>query len=217
MNASMFAESRRLGGCEDRGRRPGGGGVHDAFAHPRLCAARAAPVAHARDRSLRDMGVLRRDGHEEAAQPGGVRLLCDCGGRQGPDRAWTHGGVRRAILPSLRRLPADGRRCFGPWRFCIGSARSNSVGAVGVLATAFPIAAIVVGHLVVGVGAAIGVGALLAATDGSAPSDLGFVTLVERIFGLWAYVAGMAALARLCFRSARGRDFAMRNTRCDEA
>ena len=63
------------------------------------------------------------------------------------------------------------------------------VGAVGVIATAFPIGAIVVGHLVVGVGAAIGVGALLAATDGSAPSDLGFVTLVERIFGLWAYVA----------------------------
>ena len=63
------------------------------------------------------------------------------------------------------------------------------VGAVGVIATAFPIGAIVVGPLVVGVGAAIGVGALLAATDGSAPSDLGFVTLVERIFGLWAYVA----------------------------
>jgi hypothetical protein len=63
------------------------------------------------------------------------------------------------------------------------------VGAFGVVATAFPIGAIIVGHLVVGVGAAIGVGALLAATDGSAPSDLGFVTLVERIFGLWAYVA----------------------------
>jgi len=63
------------------------------------------------------------------------------------------------------------------------------VGALGVIATAFPIGAIVVGHLVVGVGAAIGVSALLAATDGSAPSDLGFVTLVERIFGLWAYVA----------------------------
>ena len=63
------------------------------------------------------------------------------------------------------------------------------VGAVGVIAAAFPIGAIIVGHLAVGVGAAIGVGALLAATDGSAPSDLGFMTLVERIFGLWAYVA----------------------------
>ena len=62
-------------------------------------------------------------------------------------------------------------------------------GAVGVVAAAFPIGAIIVGHLVVGVGAAIGVSALLAATDGSAPLDLGFVTLVERIFGLWAYVA----------------------------
>jgi hypothetical protein len=63
------------------------------------------------------------------------------------------------------------------------------VGALGVVATAFPIAAIVIGHLVVGVGAAIGVSALLAATEGSAPPDLGFVTLVERIFALWAYVA----------------------------
>ncbi len=63
------------------------------------------------------------------------------------------------------------------------------VGAVGVLATAFPIGAIIVGHLVVGVGAALGVSAILAATSGAAPSDLGFVTLVERIFGLWAYVA----------------------------
>ncbi len=63
------------------------------------------------------------------------------------------------------------------------------VGAVGVLATAFPIGAIVVGHLVVGVGAALGISAILAATSGAAPSDLGFVILVERIFGLWAYVA----------------------------
>jgi hypothetical protein len=63
------------------------------------------------------------------------------------------------------------------------------VGAVGVLATAFPIGAIVVGHLVVGVGAALGLSAILAATSGAAPSDLGFVILVERIFGLWAYVA----------------------------
>lgn len=63
------------------------------------------------------------------------------------------------------------------------------VGAVGVLATAFPIGAIVVGHLVVGVGAALGLSAILAATSGAAPSDLGLVILVERIFGLWAYVA----------------------------
>jgi hypothetical protein len=63
------------------------------------------------------------------------------------------------------------------------------VGAVGVLASAFPIGAIIVGHLVVGVGAALGVSAILAATNGTAPSNLGFVTLVERIFGLWAYVA----------------------------
>lgn len=62
------------------------------------------------------------------------------------------------------------------------------VGAVGVLATLAPIAAIVIGHLAVGLGAALGVGALLSAAEGGAPSDLGFVTLVERTFGLWAYV-----------------------------
>jgi hypothetical protein len=63
------------------------------------------------------------------------------------------------------------------------------VGAVGLVATALPIGAIVVGHLAVGIGAAIGVSTILAATEGGAPLDLGFVTLVERIFGLWAYVA----------------------------
>lgn len=63
------------------------------------------------------------------------------------------------------------------------------VGAVGVLATLAPIAAIIVGHIVVGLGAALGVGSMLAATEGGSPSDLNFVTLVERIFGLWGYVA----------------------------
>lgn len=63
------------------------------------------------------------------------------------------------------------------------------VGALGILATMAPIAAIVVGHVVVGLGAALGVGAMLAATDGSLPTDFGFVTMVERIFGVWGYVA----------------------------
>jgi len=63
------------------------------------------------------------------------------------------------------------------------------VGAIGVLATLTPIAAIIVGHIVVGLGAAVGVGSLLSATEGGSPSDLSFVTMVERIFGLWAYVA----------------------------
>lgn len=63
------------------------------------------------------------------------------------------------------------------------------LGAVGLFASLAPIAAIVIGHIAVGFGAAIGVGAMLAGTDGIAPSDLSFVTLVERIFGLWAYVA----------------------------
>lgn len=67
--------------------------------------------------------------------------------------------------------------------------RLKAVGAVGALAALAPIVAIVVGHLLVGIGAAIGVGSLLAATQGGAISDTGFVTLVERIFGIWAYVS----------------------------
>ena len=63
------------------------------------------------------------------------------------------------------------------------------VGAVGLLASAAPIVAIVVGHIAVGVGAALGVSGLLSATQGAAPTDTSFVTLVERIFGLWGYVA----------------------------
>jgi len=63
------------------------------------------------------------------------------------------------------------------------------VGAVGVFASLAPIVAVLVGHLALGAGAFLGVGALLSATEGAAPADLGFVTLVERIFGLWAYFA----------------------------
>lgn len=63
------------------------------------------------------------------------------------------------------------------------------IGAVGLLATVVPIVAIVVGHIVVGIGATLGVSGLLAAAQGTAPSDLSFVTMVERIFGLWGYVA----------------------------
>lgn len=63
------------------------------------------------------------------------------------------------------------------------------VGAVGVAASLLPIAAVVVGHLVVGMGALLGVDALLSATGGTAPADLRFVTLVERMFGLWGYLA----------------------------
>jgi len=63
------------------------------------------------------------------------------------------------------------------------------VGAIGVIASLAPIAAIVAGHLAVGVGAVFGAGAILSATDGGVLSDTSFVTGVERIFGLWAYVA----------------------------
>jgi hypothetical protein len=63
------------------------------------------------------------------------------------------------------------------------------VGAVGLLATALPIAAIVIGHVAVGVGVTFGVSGLLSAAQGASPDDTSFVTMVERIFGLWGYVA----------------------------
>jgi hypothetical protein len=62
------------------------------------------------------------------------------------------------------------------------------VGAVGVIATLGPIVALFVGHIAVGAGALLGVNAFLAATNGSASTDLGFVTLVERLFGIWGYI-----------------------------
>jgi hypothetical protein len=62
------------------------------------------------------------------------------------------------------------------------------VGAVGVLVTALPIVVLVAGHLALGAAAVLGVKALLAAGDGAALTDRSFVTLVERMFGLWGYV-----------------------------
>lgn len=63
------------------------------------------------------------------------------------------------------------------------------VGAIGLAVSVAPLAAIVAGYVAVGVGAALGIGAILAATGGGAPTDLGFVILMERIFGVWSYVA----------------------------
>jgi hypothetical protein len=63
-------------------------------------------------------------------------------------------------------------------------------GAVGLIATLAPLVFIIAGHVAVGVGAVVGVGSLLSAAESGASSDLAFVTMVERIFGLWGYVAG---------------------------
>ncbi|HVY31634.1 MAG TPA: hypothetical protein VHB79_34100 [Polyangiaceae bacterium] len=62
------------------------------------------------------------------------------------------------------------------------------VGAVGLVVSLTPIIALVVGHLVVGAGAFLGVSALLSAGQGGA-LDTSFLTLVERLFGLWGYAA----------------------------
>jgi hypothetical protein len=63
------------------------------------------------------------------------------------------------------------------------------VGAVGVVATVLPIGALIAGHLAVGAGAFLGAKGVLSAGDGTSLTDRSFVTLVERLFGLWAYVA----------------------------
>jgi len=60
------------------------------------------------------------------------------------------------------------------------------VGAIGVVASLTPMVALVAGHLVVGAGAFLGVRGLLAAGQGG---DHTFVTMVERLLGLWGYVA----------------------------
>lgn len=65
----------------------------------------------------------------------------------------------------------------------------KTVGALGLVASLAPIMALVVGHLAIGFSAALGVSAMLSAAEGGGPADLSFVTLVERIFGLWAYGA----------------------------
>lgn len=61
------------------------------------------------------------------------------------------------------------------------------VGAVGVLTSLAPIIILVVGHVALGAGALLGVGAILSATAGAAPVDLTFITLIERLFGFWGY------------------------------
>jgi hypothetical protein len=65
----------------------------------------------------------------------------------------------------------------------------KAVGAVGMFASVLPLIAIIVGHLVVGAGAVLGISSIISATQGAAPTDLSFVTIVERIFGIWAYAA----------------------------
>lgn len=62
------------------------------------------------------------------------------------------------------------------------------VGAVGLLTSLAPIAAIILGHIFVGIGAALGVDSILSVASENTITDLSFVILVERIFGLWAFV-----------------------------
>lgn len=62
------------------------------------------------------------------------------------------------------------------------------VGAVGALTSLASIVAVVIGHIALGTGAVLGVGALVSATEGAPAVDLGFVTLVERLFGMWSYL-----------------------------
>ena len=66
------------------------------------------------------------------------------------------------------------------------------VGAIGALAGAAPIAALVVGHVALGAGAGFGIGALIAAADGAAVGDLSAVTHIDLVFDAWS--AGTAWL-----------------------
>ncbi|MBI3196592.1 MAG: hypothetical protein HYZ40_03580 [Rhodospirillales bacterium] len=63
------------------------------------------------------------------------------------------------------------------------------LGALGVAASVLPIFALVAAHLAVGLGAVLGVSSILAAAEGpGSTADPGFVTVIERIFGLWGYL-----------------------------
>lgn len=64
------------------------------------------------------------------------------------------------------------------------------IGAVGLFASLAPLIAIVIGHMAVGFGAALGVDAILSAAEGSSSTNVSFVILIERIFGLWALAVG---------------------------
>lgn len=44
--------------------------------------------------------------------------------------------------------------------------------------------------MAVGFGAALGVDAILSAAEGSSSTNVSFVILIERIFGLWALAVG---------------------------
>jgi hypothetical protein len=61
-------------------------------------------------------------------------------------------------------------------------------GALGALVSITPIVALVVGHIALGAGAALGIGSLLAATEGAELKDLSAITTVDAVFGLWAVV-----------------------------
>jgi hypothetical protein len=65
----------------------------------------------------------------------------------------------------------------------------KAVGAVGTVASFATIIALIAGHLVVGLGAPLGIQAILSAADGGQLQDLAFVRFVERVFGLWCYLA----------------------------
>jgi hypothetical protein len=62
------------------------------------------------------------------------------------------------------------------------------LGSVGIAGTFATLVLLIGGHVVVGAGAILGIGTILAATNGSAPTDLSFVSFIERMFGLWGYM-----------------------------
>jgi hypothetical protein len=61
------------------------------------------------------------------------------------------------------------------------------LGSLGVVGTLLTLVLLIAGHVMVGAGAILGIGAIMAATNGSAPTDLSFISLIDRMFGLWGY------------------------------
>ena len=77
-------------------------------------------------------------------------------------------------------------------------------GAIGAVAGIAPILALMPGHVVLGAGAALGIGSLLAATDGAVPGDFSFIKIMDALYCAWG-IASAFFLARTHSSLARER------------
>lgn len=80
----------------------------------------------------------------------------------------------------------------------------KAVGAVGAVISAGPLLALVAGHIALGTGAAFGIGALLAATEGAPLRDLSAIKSIDGIFAIWSLVTAWLLLSGRIRSSAAG-------------